>query len=79
MYGQCTHAFHCTDSKDPDVHVLDGECRQHKHTQHAPYTKTECDYLSGWTEKENGHIRKNLTQNGEPQRPSWGTKKKKKK
>ena len=20
----CTHAFHCTDSKDPDVHVLDG-------------------------------------------------------
>ena len=22
---------------------------------------------------KNGHIRKNLTQNGEPQRPSWGT------
>ena len=20
----CTHAFHCTDSKDPDIHVLDG-------------------------------------------------------
>ena len=20
----CIHAFHCTDSKDPDVHVLDG-------------------------------------------------------
>ena len=20
----CTHAFHRTDSKDPDVHVLDG-------------------------------------------------------
>ena len=29
--------------------------------------------------KRNGHIRKNLTQNGEPQRYSWGTQKKKKK
>ena len=27
----------------------------------------------------NGHIRKNLTKNGEPQRSSWGTQKKKKK
>ena len=26
---------------------------------------------------KNGHIRKNLTQNGEPQRHSWGTQKKK--
>ena len=33
-----------------------GECRQQKHTQHAPSTKTECDYL-------NGHIRKNLSKN----------------
>ena len=31
------------------------------HTQHAPSTKTECDYLNGWI-KKNGHIRKNLTQ-----------------
>ena len=31
-----------------------------KHTQHAPSTKTECDYLNGWI--KNGHIRKNLTQ-----------------
>ena len=38
-----------------------GECRQQKHTQHAPSTKTECDYLNGWI-KKNGHIRKNLTQ-----------------
>ena len=37
-----------------------GECRQQKHTQHAPSTKTECDYLNGWI--KNGHIRKNLTQ-----------------
>ena len=28
---------------------------------------------------KNGHIHKNLTQNGEPQRYSWGTQKKKKK
>ena len=38
--------------------------------------KMECDYLSGWI--KNGHICKNLTQNGEPQRYSWGTQKKKK-
>ena len=25
-----------------------GECQQQKHTQHAPSTKTECDYLNGW-------------------------------
>ena len=34
-------------------------------------TETECDYLNGWI---NGHIRKNLTQNAEPQ--SRGTLKK---
>ena len=28
---------------------------------------------------QNGHIRKNLTQNGEPQKYNWGTQKKKKK
>ena len=39
-------------------------------------TKTECDYLNGWI--KNGHIRKNLTQNGEPQ-SSWGMQKMKKK
>ena len=41
-----------------------GECRQQKHTQDAPSIKTECEYLYG-------HIRKNVTQNGEPQRYSW--------
>ena len=42
--------------------------------------KMEYDYLSGlngWI--KNGHIRKNLTRNGEPQRYSWVTQKKKKK
>ena len=28
-----------------------GECRQQKHTQYAPSTKTECDYLNGWIKK----------------------------
>ena len=27
------------------------ECRQQKHTQHAPSMKTECDYLYGWLKK----------------------------
>ena len=35
------------------------------------------NYLYGWI--KNGHIRKNLTKNCEPQRYSWGTQKKKKK
>ena len=30
-----------------------GERRQQKHTQHAPSTKTECDYLYGWIKKKN--------------------------
>ena len=51
-----------------------------KHTQYAPSTKTECDYLNGWIKKKNGHICKNLIKNGELQRYySWGTQKKKKK
>ena len=37
----------------------------------------ECTYLNGWI--KNGHLRKNLTQNSEPQRSSWGTKKKRSK
>ena len=53
------------DSKDPDIHVLDGWIPATQHTQHAPSTKTECDYLSGWIKKQS-HMQ-NLTQNGEPQ------------
>ena len=30
----------------------------------------------GWLDEKNGHIRKNLTQNGETQRQTWGTQKK---
>ena len=46
-----------------------GERRQQKHTQHAPSTKTKCDYLNFGL--ENGHRHKNLTRNGESQRDSW--------
>ena len=38
--------------------------------------KMECDYLNSWI-KKNGHICKNFTQNGEPQRNSWEKQKKK--
>ena len=31
---------------------LTGECCQQKHTQHAPSTKRECDYLNGGIEKK---------------------------
>ena len=60
---------------------LTGECRQQKHTQHAPSTKTECDYLNGWIKKRS-HTQKSHPRSGEPQRYSWRTqppKKKKKK
>ena len=40
------------------------ECQQQKHTQHAPTTKTECDYFNGWIKK--CHICENLTKGGEP-------------
>ena len=40
-----------------------GECQQQKHTQHAPSTKMECDYLSGWIKKKS---HKNPTKNCEP-------------
>ena len=52
-----------------------GECRQQKHTQHAPSTKTECDYLNGWIKKTVTYA-KISPKSGEPQRYSWGTQKK---
>ena len=55
-----------------------GECRQQKHTQHAPSTKTECDYLNGWIKKTVTYA-KISPKSGEPQRYSRGTQKKKKK
>ena len=39
------------DSEDPEWVSWMGECQQRKHTQHAPFTKMECDYLYGWIKK----------------------------
>ena len=52
------------DSKDPDVHALDGWMPATKTYPHAPSTKTECDYPNGWIKKKkkkkkkDGRIRK---------------------
>ena len=60
--------------------------KQKQKNQHAPFMKTECDYLYGWIKKKNpkntqSHLiknRKNLTKNGETQTYSsnWSHKKK---
>ena len=72
----CTHAFHCTDSKDPDIHVLDGWMPATE-THPACTVHEDRMWLPQWfDQKINSHIRKNLTQNGEPQRCSWGVQKK---
>ena len=57
----CTHAFHRTDSKDPDVHVLDGWMPATKNTPstHHPRRRNVTTLMVGL---KNGHIRKNLTQ-----------------
>ena len=60
----CTQAFHRTDSKDPDIHILDGWMAETKHTQHKPSTETECDYLNGWIKKRS-HMQKS--------HPKWWT------
>ena len=68
-----THAFHRTDSKDPDIHVLDGwmlatkthpACTIRKDGMWLPW---RLDFFLFFYD----HIRKNLTKNGEPQRYSW--------
>ena len=42
-----------------------GECQLQKHTQHAPLTKTKCDFIYGRI-KNNGHVGKTHIKNGEP-------------
>ena len=82
----CTHAFHRTDSKDPDVHVLDGWMPATKthpaRTIHEdgmwPSTKTECDYLNGWIKKRS-HTQKYHPKVVNPRDIAGERKKKKKK
>ena len=57
---------------------LTGECRQQKHTQHAPSTKTECDYLNGWIKKRS-HTQKSHPKVVNPKDIAGERKKKKKK
>ena len=65
----CAHMHSITrTSKILTFMSLTGECWQQKHAQHAPSTRTKCDYLNGWI--KNGYIHKNLTKTGEPQRSS---------
>ena len=45
-----------------------------KNIQHAPSTKTECDYLNGWIKKKVTYA-KISPKSGEPQKYSWGTQK----
>ena len=51
-----THSFARTKKNLPFMSKT-FECRQQKYTQHAPFTKTECDYLYGWI-KERPHTQK---------------------
>ena len=55
-----------------------GECQQQKHTQHAPSTKTECDYLNGWIKKQS-HTQKSHPKVVYPRDIAGERKKKKKK
>ena len=45
----CSHVFHPTDSKDPDIYVPEGWMTATK--THPASTKTEYDYLNGWIKK----------------------------
>ena len=71
-----THALYRSDSKDPDIHNLDGWMPETK-THPACTIHENGMWLPQWLNEKNGHKYKILTQNGEPQRYSWGNKKKK--
>ena len=65
------YAFHHTDSKDPDIHVL-YQWRQATETHQAHTIHGDGMWLAtSMVGLKNGHICKNLTKNGEPQRYSW--------
>ena len=70
----CTPAFHRSDSRDPDVHVLDGWMPATKHTPSMHHRRRR-NVTTSMDGLKNGHILKNLTKNGEPQRSSWWTQK----
>ena len=73
----CTHAFPCTDSKDPEVPCPRQVNAGNKNTpsMHHPQRWNVTSSMIGL--KKHSHIGQNLTQDGEPQRYSWGLQKKK--
>ena len=72
----CTHAFHRTDWKDPDIHVLGGWMPATK--AHPACTIHEDGmWLPQWLDQKTVLYTKNLTQNGDSQRSCWWTQKKK--
>ena len=71
----CTQALRHMDSKDPDVHFLDRWMPATK-THPACTINKDGMWLPQWLDRKNGHIGKNLTQNGDPHRFSWGTQEK---
>ena len=58
------------DSIDPDIHVLDGWRTGSKNTPSMHHQQTQNVTTSIGVAK-NGHVRKNLTENGDSQRYSW--------
>ena len=74
----CTHAFHCTNSKDPDIPCPRrvNAFNKNTHSMHHPW-RQNVTTSNGWITKWS-HSQK-ITHNGEPQSYSWGMQKKKKK
>ena len=67
----CVHVYSISQTQKILTFVsLTGECQQQKHQ-----ACTIRNVTTSMVRLENGHIRKNLTPNGEPQRSSWGTQK----
>ena len=57
----CAHMHSIARTQEiPTFMSLTDECRQQKHTQHAPSTKTDCDYLTGrikkWSHTQDSHL-----------------------
>ena len=80
-----TQAFHSTDSKDPDIHVLDGKMLATNNTpsMHYPQRWTVTTSMARLKNNNNNNSKtatkaKILSKKGEPQRTSWEHTRKKK-
>ena len=75
----CTHTFHSIDSKDPDIHIPDGwmPATKNKPCMLHPRRQSVTTSLVWFKKKKKkkGHVCKNLTQNGEPQKYGWESRK----